>query len=318
MSDATLTKGLSAPGMRVGGWFIWKDIKSDGIEVDLLDAHVGTLMDQPGSWQPVKRLLLSYFRYDRIESEMDVEERLDWLAQHDNTVSRFTPQPYLQLANVWRQNGFAGEAAQVLIRREDKQRADEWNRAITSMDGTLARELIGYAHVLRPFLSLPFKWIFGYGHQPACALLWVAGLVAIATWFSHETYIRGQFAATSPVVLTSKEWLDRFPSAALPADSPGWKAQLEDWTRPPPGATMRPFAPGSMRWTCLSRWMLWGSKKHGPLGIARLVGRGRPPAALACANVWLGDCRHRRGRGNGVDRSAGLTFRALRVMGGAC
>ena len=79
--------------MRVGVWFIWKDIKSDGIEVDLLDANVGTLMDQPGSWQPVKRLLLSYFRYDRIESEMDVKERLDWLAQHDNTVSRFTPQP---------------------------------------------------------------------------------------------------------------------------------------------------------------------------------------------------------------------------------
>ena len=39
----------------------------------------------------------------------------------------------------------------------------------------------------------------------------------------------GQFAPTSPVVLTSKEWLDRFPSAALPADSPVWKVQLEDW-----------------------------------------------------------------------------------------
>ena len=48
-------------------------------------------MDQSESWQPVKRLLLSSFRYDRIEVEMDVEERLEWLAKHDNSVSRFTP-----------------------------------------------------------------------------------------------------------------------------------------------------------------------------------------------------------------------------------
>ena len=119
-----------------------------------------------------------------------------------------------------RQNGFAAEAAQVMIRREDKQRAADWDRAITSMNGTLARKLIGYTHLLRPLLSLPFKWIFGYGHQPARAFLWVAGLVAITTWFSHATYIRGQFASTSAVVLTSKEWLDSFPDAALPANSP--------------------------------------------------------------------------------------------------
>lgn len=56
----------------------------------------------------------------------------------------------------------------------------------------------------------------------------------------------------------------------------------------------------------------------GPLRIARLVGRAGPPAALAGANVRLDDYRHRRGRGYRVDRPTGLTFRALRVMGGAC
>ena len=65
----------------------------------------------------MKHLLLSSFRYDRIESEMDVAERLEWLAKHDNSVPHFTPQPYVQLANVLRQNGFAAEAAQVLTRR---------------------------------------------------------------------------------------------------------------------------------------------------------------------------------------------------------
>ena len=279
LRGATLRKDFIAQGMRVGIWFIWRGLNAPGSEVNLLDAHVGTLMDQPGSLQPVKHLILSSFRYDRIEIEMDVAERLEWLAKHDNTVSRFTPQPYVQLANVLRQNRFAAEAAQVLIRREDKQRAADWDRAITSMDGTLARGLIGYAHLLRPLLSLPFKWIFGYGHQPARALLWVAGLVAITIWFSHETYIRGQFAPTSAVVLTSKEWLDSFPDAALPADSPLWKLQLEDWARTPPGATTRPFAPGSMRWTCLSRWTLWSRKKHGP-----------PPHRPAGGESWATGC----------------------------
>ena len=56
----------------------------------------------------------------------------------------------------------------------------------------------------------------------------------------------------------------------------------------------------------------------GPLRIARLVGRAGPPAALAGANGRMGDYRHRRGRGHRVDRPTGLTFRALRVMGGTC
>ena len=81
MSDASLTKGFIAQGMRVGARFLWQAVKTDGIEVDLFDAHVGTLMDQPGSWQPVKRLLLPSFRYDRIESEMDVAGALGLAGQ---------------------------------------------------------------------------------------------------------------------------------------------------------------------------------------------------------------------------------------------
>lgn len=85
----------------------------------MIDAHLGTLIDAPKSWQPVKHLHLSPFRYDRIESEMDVAKRLEWLAKHDNSVSRLTPQPYVQLANVLRKNGFATEATRILIWREN-------------------------------------------------------------------------------------------------------------------------------------------------------------------------------------------------------
>ena len=144
--DASMTKGFIAQGMRVGARFLWQPVKTDGIEVNLFDAHVGTLMDPPEYWQPVKRLLLPSFRYDRIESEMDVAERLDWLAKHDNSVFRFTPQPHVPLANVLRQNGFAAEAARILVRREDKQRADEWERAMDNVGVSLKHELIAFAH----------------------------------------------------------------------------------------------------------------------------------------------------------------------------
>ena len=134
MSAATLNTGLDAKGMRVRAGFIWKDVTGDGIEVDLIGAHVGTLVDSPGSWQSVKMLRLSSFRYDRIESDMDVQERLDWLAKHDATARRFTPQPYVQLANVLRRQGFTGDAARVLVRREDKKRRQEY------MDGQAAHK----------------------------------------------------------------------------------------------------------------------------------------------------------------------------------
>ena len=49
LTGATLRKGFTAQGMRVGIWFIWRSLKSPGSAVDLFDAHVGTLMDQPGS-----------------------------------------------------------------------------------------------------------------------------------------------------------------------------------------------------------------------------------------------------------------------------
>ena len=242
ISGATLTTGLDAQGMRVRAGFIWKDIEGDGIEVDFIDAHVGTLHDLPGSWQSVTELYLSSFRYDRIESDMDVQERLDWLAKHDATVSRFTPQPYVQLANVLRRQGFAGDAARVLVRREDKQRAEEWDRAITAMDGTLWRELTGYAHVFRPFLSLPFKWMFGYGHRPEWVLPWIAFILAITICFAQQIHIHGQFAPTSSVVLTSQDWLDSFPTEPLHPSSPLWRTQMDAWAQTTSGRDYTSFS----------------------------------------------------------------------------
>ena len=154
LSSATLTTGLDAQGMRVRAQFVWADIEGDGIEVDLIDAKVGTLVDSPGSWTSVKRLRLSSFRYDRIESKMDVQERLDWLTKHDPSVRPFTPQPYVQLANVLRRQGMISAVNTVMIKREDLQRDADMKQAV---QGNEWWGLFALVMLLRPFLSLPFK-----------------------------------------------------------------------------------------------------------------------------------------------------------------
>ena len=130
MPGAKLAKRLIASGMRVRDGFFWRGVQGHGITVELIDAQVGTLNDPPGSWDPVKKLHLFCFRYDRIESKMDVQERLDWLAKHDATVSRFTPAPYVQLANVLHRQGMISAVNRVMIKREDLQRDADMKQAV--------------------------------------------------------------------------------------------------------------------------------------------------------------------------------------------
>jgi len=238
ISGATLTTGLVAQGMRVRAGFFWRNVTGDGIEVDLIDAHVGTLIDSPGSWTSVKRLRLSSFRYDRIESKMDVQERLDWLAKHDATVCPFTPQPYVQLANVLRRQGMISAVNTVMIKRKDLQRDADMEQAV---QGNEWWGLFALVMLLRPFLSLPFKWMFGYGHQPARVLLWIAAILGITFWFAQKIHIHGQFAPTSSVVLPSQDWLDSFPTDPVP-DSPLWRLQLDAWAQTTSGRDYTSFS----------------------------------------------------------------------------
>ena len=239
LSSATLTTGLDAQGMRVRAQFVWADIEGDGIEVDLIDAKVGTLVDSPGSWTSVKRLRLSSFRYDRIESKMDVQERLDWLTKHDASVRPFTPQPYVQLANVLRRQGMISAVNTVMIKREDLQRDADMKQAV---QGNEWWGLFALVMLLRPFLSLPFKWMFGYGHRPAWVLLWIAGILIITAAFAQKIHIHGQFAPTSSVVLTSQDWLDSFPTEPLHPDSPLWRTQMDAWAQTTSGRDYTSFS----------------------------------------------------------------------------
>jgi len=104
----------------------------------------------------------------------------------------------------------------------------------------------------------------------------------------------------------------------LPTVSMLWRVQLNGWAKITPGRDYETFS----AWLCALDLFIpldaLGQKNMGAPGIARLVGSVGLPAALGCPNGRLSHYGHGRGCGHRVDRSAGLTFAPLRVMGDAC
>jgi hypothetical protein len=122
--------------------------------VDLRHTRVGLLDDVPGGWPA--HLLMNGFTYDSLEAPLPVEERLDWLAKE-----AYQPQPYEQLAAVYRRIGRDDAARDVLLAKQRRRRTGQRLRA----------RLWGYLQ----------DWTVGYGYRPFRAALWLAALLLIGT-----------------------------------------------------------------------------------------------------------------------------------------
>ncbi|GAA4557474.1 hypothetical protein [Planotetraspora kaengkrachanensis] len=122
--------------------------------VDLRHTRVGVLDDVPGRWPA--HLLMNGFTYDSLEAPLPVQERLDWLAKE-----AYQPQPYEQLAAVYRRHGHDEAARDVLLAKQRRRRAGQ----------RLGARLWGYLQ----------DWTVGYGYRPFRAALWLAALLLIGT-----------------------------------------------------------------------------------------------------------------------------------------
>ena len=108
-------------------WLRDLSIQAPGM-VDLLGANVSLLADDPkGLTSQGGTLHLDGFMYERIapDSPHDVSIRLHWL---ESQPPGYTPQPFDQLAAVFRSNGQDHEATQVLIAKRRKRRGTLPNR----------------------------------------------------------------------------------------------------------------------------------------------------------------------------------------------
>jgi hypothetical protein len=131
---------------------ILRDLTEPPALVDFRGAQVGALVDEPGSWP--RRADLDGFIYDALfeRTPVSVRQRLGWLASNPRG---YFPQPYEQLAELYRRAGRDEDARTVAIA---KQRA---RRHTLNLPGRL--------------WSLLLDGLVGYGYRTWLAGVWLLG-----------------------------------------------------------------------------------------------------------------------------------------------
>lgn len=235
--SGTLIDGtLRLHSAQIGGGFYWQDGRGRITSLDLTEARVGALHDDARSWQRVTGAIkLCGLRYDSIQSEMSLSQRLAWLdrdakrqvaptpeaeAYLPQAAPDFDPRPYTELARTYLRMGEKRAAARVLEAREDKLRDAELHRVLAGVTGASSWQVLPARLVW--LAQGMFKALFGYGYRPWRALVAVAIYWAVATRFFSAVYSAGQFAPNSDVVLTSADWQRAVDAGCPLAADPGF------------------------------------------------------------------------------------------------
>jgi hypothetical protein len=129
-----------------------------GGQVNLAYAEIGILHDATEAWP--RRLVLDGLTYQTLRPNLRPERRLAWLRRGG---PEYLPQPYEQLARLYREYG----------------------------DDKAAREvhLAQYRHrrTVLPWPGRVWSWLqdvtVGYGYQPARAALWLVAMLVVGTVF---------------------------------------------------------------------------------------------------------------------------------------
>jgi hypothetical protein len=179
------------------GMFLRGGAKIDGA-LDLTGASIDTLHDDEASWPAPGNLLLNRCLYNAlIGGPVDARRRLQWLSRQspERWGEDFWPQPYEQLAHVFREMGHNEDAGAVLIEKERQQRA--------------ARRARSTSPLQRMLLTINDWWLgvtLGYGRQPLRALGWVAFFWLFGVGVFALAQQQAAIKPNSPFVLRSPEW----------------------------------------------------------------------------------------------------------------
>lgn len=143
-------------------------------KVVLLGAQVGTLFDDPASWP--RTIDLSAFTYDSLFERFPVSarQRLDWLGRNPRG---YSPQPYEQLAAVYRRAGRDQDARTVAIAKQRARRR------------TLPLPARAW--------SLLLDGLIGYGYRTWQAGLWLVGFW-LAGWMVFARAYPGSLTPAKP------------------------------------------------------------------------------------------------------------------------
>ncbi|MCO5997573.1 translocation/assembly module TamB domain-containing protein [Actinoallomurus rhizosphaericola] len=160
-ADARIDASVALRGARADNLRLTEGTRISG-PLDLRHATITVLHDHPAGW-PAETLLAG-FTYDSFDTSLSAADRVAWL----DGAATYQPQPYEQLAAVYRRLGQDADARTVQLARQRHRRR------------TLPRWLAVW--------SLVQDWTVGYGYRPQRAVLWLAGLllVGVAAFGAHH------------------------------------------------------------------------------------------------------------------------------------
>lgn len=202
--------------------FFWRRVRNLWGIVDLTNARVGCLIDDPDSWPSKGDLRLSGFTYGSIESNTSTiyYDRLDWLERQyePHLTDDFRPQPFEQLVKFLQATGREDEAKKIAISKLLFQRDANFlrrNRKITKLNHQLRmtnnpihRAVLAVAlkqerkwsiDNVALFLIAGWSWLIstmfwafaGYGYRPARCIFWSIFMIELGGWIFSGLYDNG-------------------------------------------------------------------------------------------------------------------------------
>ncbi|WP_405064952.1 hypothetical protein OG558_23695 [Kribbella sp. NBC_01510] len=161
-------------------------------DLDLRFARTGGWYDSATTWPAARALHLHGLTYRAIEADprISVKDRLDWIVRDSEG---FIPQPYEQLARVYRGEGNAGKARKVQI-------AGQWRRRLARSDklsssGRQSVRSLWSDWVVRPirvFWSTLLLITVGYGYRPWLILGPIGALFLFGWWWFDRASDHGK------------------------------------------------------------------------------------------------------------------------------
>ena len=181
---------LNVQGSIVSGGLLWRDITCQGY-VHLAYAKIDVLADDSSGWESCK-VNLDGFTYNRFSNPMDIQSRIDWLANHPDG-RKFSPLPYEQAAKVLFGMGHAYDARKILLEKERLQ--TEHVRM----------------HWLRRVGRRLWDIFAGYGYRLQYTVAWMAVFVALGAVVFGAADKHGNIVPTHPVVAVDKDYKMQVP-----------------------------------------------------------------------------------------------------------
>ncbi len=162
--------------------------------------------------------------YQRIEgcNPFDVEFRTGWLRQQScANALNFRPQPYEQLAKVFREMGHEDEARKILLAKHTRfdkaifaRLASRFRFSRNSERKLAANEIEcppSYSTTIKLFFFLLWRllarYFVGYGYAPWRAIFWSAVPVICGMLIFGLAYVQGGLSPANPIISARPEWI---------------------------------------------------------------------------------------------------------------